>query len=507
MLGWFTKLVLVLGVLGLLGFDGISLLRTDFSAADQASTAASAAADAYKNSHDVQLSYNAALAAVAGNGDTIETTTFAVARHQRQGRRSPHLMNRPPRRAARWCRVARAMLGAVLPAALIAGALSGPAQAAPVLPRTDVVGDARQQAAELRTRVDTLQLQAERATEDYDKAYDALGRAASEHVTAQRQLDVVRAGAGAGNGQANRRVRALYMAGGGTGLYASVLSSADLPDALRRMHQVDAVLDGDHRAAAHAVQELARQRQAAARLQTAALSATRLQRAVADRGDTVRALLAQTDALVARADARVVALAEQQRLAEQAAAALRAAAALAVAQAHDAALLAAARARAQAEAAGAPTGGVPRPAVPGAFIPTAGDPTTSAAPASVVSAALDFARAQLGKPYVWGATGPDSFDCSGLNQGAYAAAGVRLPRVAQDQWFAGPHVDLGAIQPGDLLFWASDTSAPATIHHVAFYLGGGQILAAPHTGDVVKVEPLYLEGYLGAVRPVATPRS
>jgi len=432
-------------------------------------------------------------------------------------------VNRPLRRAARWRRVARAMLGAVLPAALIAGALPGPAQAAPVLPRTDVVGDARQQAAELRTRVDTLQLQAERATEDYDKAYDALGRAVSEHVTAQRQLDAVRAGAGAGNRQANRRVRALYMAGGGTGLYASVLSSADLPDALRRMHQVDAVLDGDHRAAAHAGQEVARQRQAAARLQTAALGATRLQRAVADRGDTVRALLAQTDALVARADARVVALAEQQRLAEQAAAALRAAAALAAAQAHDAALLATARARAEAEAGaaaeaaahqvagaptgGAPTAGAPRPAAHGAFVPTAGDPTTGAAPTSVGSAALDFARAQLGKPYVWGATGPDSFDCSGLTQAAYTAAGVRLPRVAQDQWFAGPHVDLGAIQPGDLLFWASDTSAPATIHHVAFYLGGGQILAAPHTGDVVKVEPLYLEGYLGAVRPVATPRS
>ena len=432
-------------------------------------------------------------------------------------------MNRPPRRAARSRRGARAMLGAVLPAALIAGALSGPAQAAPVLPRTDVVGDARQQAAELRTRVDTLQLQAERATEDYDKAYDALGRAVSEHVTAQRQLDVVRAGAGAGNAQANRRVRALYMAGGGTGLYASVLSSADLPDALRRVHQVDAVLDGDRRAAAHAGQDMARQRQAAARLQTAALGATRLQRAVADRGDTIRALLAQTDALVAGADARVVALAEQQRLAEQAAAALRAAAALAAAQAHDAALLAAAGARAEAKAGaaaqaaahqvagapagGAPTGGAPRPAAPGAFLPTGGDPTTGAAPTSVVSAALDFARAQLGKPYVWGATGPDSFDCSGLTQAAYTAAGVRLPRVAQDQWFAGPHVDLGAIQPGDLLFWASDTSAPATIHHVAFYLGSGQILAAPHTGDVVKVEPLYLEGYLGAVRPVATPRS
>lgn len=77
-LGWLTKVALVLGVLGLLAFDGISLLRTDFSAADQATTAASAAADAYKSSHDVQVSYDAALAAVAGNGDTIETGSFAV---------------------------------------------------------------------------------------------------------------------------------------------------------------------------------------------------------------------------------------------------------------------------------------------------------------------------------------------------------------------------------------------------------------------------------------------
>jgi len=77
-LGWLTKLVVVLGVLGLLSFDGIALVRTDFSAADQAGTAASAAADAYKSSHDVQVSYDAALADVAADGDSIETRTFVV---------------------------------------------------------------------------------------------------------------------------------------------------------------------------------------------------------------------------------------------------------------------------------------------------------------------------------------------------------------------------------------------------------------------------------------------
>lgn len=78
MLGWLTKLVIVLGGLGLVSFDGISLLHTTFNAADQASTAAAAAADSYHVSHDLQKSYDAALAAVALDGDTIETTSFTV---------------------------------------------------------------------------------------------------------------------------------------------------------------------------------------------------------------------------------------------------------------------------------------------------------------------------------------------------------------------------------------------------------------------------------------------
>jgi cell wall-associated NlpC family hydrolase len=139
------------------------------------------------------------------------------------------------------------------------------------------------------------------------------------------------------------------------------------------------------------------------------------------------------------------------------------------------------------------------------FLAAAGGsfPPGTTAPNAVAAAALAAARSRLGVPYVWGATGPDSFDCSGLTQWAYAHAGVGLPRVAADQWNAGPHVAIDALLPGDLLFWASDVNDPRTIHHEAMYIGDGMMLAAPHTGDVVKIQPVYLSGYIGATRPYA----
>jgi cell wall-associated NlpC family hydrolase len=92
-----------------------------------------------------------------------------------------------------------------------------------------------------------------------------------------------------------------------------------------------------------------------------------------------------------------------------------------------------------------------------------------------------------------------------LVQWSYAHAGLQLPRVAADQYNVGQHVDLDQLQPGDLLFWATDISDPATIHHVAMYVGGGMMIAAPHTGTVVQVQPVYLSGYIGATRPYAAP--
>ena len=101
--------------------------------------------------------------------------------------------------------------------------------------------------------------------------------------------------------------------------------------------------------------------------------------------------------------------------------------------------------------------------------------------------AMEWAMAQIGKPYLWGASGPDSFDCSGLVMRAWQAAGVDIPRVAADQYGSGPNVDLSQLQIGDLVFWASDTAQPSTIYHVAMYIGGGHMVHAPYAGTVVSI--------------------
>ena len=112
----------------------------------------------------------------------------------------------------------------------------------------------------------------------------------------------------------------------------------------------------------------------------------------------------------------------------------------------------------------------------------AGPGPAAALPPGVARTAIEFATGETGKPYVWGATGPDSYDCSGLMLRAYERAGIVLPRVSREQYHAGVHVPVEQAQPGDLLFWAYDTSDPETIHHVAMYLGNGQMMEAQQTG-------------------------
>ncbi|MFG3205976.1 NlpC/P60 family protein [Streptomyces sp. NPDC048192] len=102
--------------------------------------------------------------------------------------------------------------------------------------------------------------------------------------------------------------------------------------------------------------------------------------------------------------------------------------------------------------------------------------------------AVAFARAQIGKPYVWGATGPDSYDCSGLTQAAWKAAGVTLPRTTYDQVDAGTTVSLADARPGDLIFFYDDIS------HVGVYMGNGMMIHAPKPGAYVREESIYYGG-------------
>ena len=116
--------------------------------------------------------------------------------------------------------------------------------------------------------------------------------------------------------------------------------------------------------------------------------------------------------------------------------------------------------------------------------------------------AANWALTQLGRPYLWGGAGPDRYDCSGLTMMAWARAGVQLLHYTGYQWEEGPHVPLNELQRGDLLFYATNTSDPGTIHHVAIYIGNGMMVNAPFTGAFVRIDSIYAPGGLiGAVRP------
>ena len=122
------------------------------------------------------------------------------------------------------------------------------------------------------------------------------------------------------------------------------------------------------------------------------------------------------------------------------------------------------------------------------------------AAAPVIRAFLRAAESRLGMPYVWGAAGPTSFDCSGLVQWSFRQAGVIMPRVAADQARTGPAVPVSRLQPGDLLFYHTDPTAPDYISHVAIYLGGGKMLQAPEPGMDVEIVPVDLgSGFAGAI--------
>jgi peptidoglycan DL-endopeptidase CwlO len=134
-------------------------------------------------------------------------------------------------------------------------------------------------------------------------------------------------------------------------------------------------------------------------------------------------------------------------------------------------------------------------------------PTTTASSASAIASAglppvggqtaLAFAESQIGKPYQWGGAGPATYDCSGLVMVAWGKAGVYMPHSAQDQYDMTARVPIADLQPGDLVFFGT----PTDVYHVGMYVGGGEMVDAPETGQDVMIQPIYELNLLAGGRP------
>jgi cell wall-associated NlpC family hydrolase len=350
--------------------------------------------------------------------------------------------------------------------------------------RESEVRHAEASVAQAKRSLDALNVTAEVAAEAFDEARVKLHTARQAVVTAHRVLGDANAQVAAGQKRVTRLARASYESGGlstvsaylqpgGPGKLVSRMAALDVVsasaetavqrlDAARVYQQVvskqaDAV--AANAAAAAAVASRAKAAAAAAVAhQTTVLHSLRHQRA------QLRTLLAQAKAHASRLEkARLAAIARRE---------------------------AAARRRAAA----------PQPPAPGPFSGGGGS-LAGTVSAATATAALDAAESQIGKPYQWGAVGPDSYDCSGLVLWAYAQEGVHLDHWTGDQWTEGAHVSRGQLRPGDLVFFAFNTSDPSTIHHVGLYVGNGEMVDAPFTGVDVRYDSMMRPDYIGAVRP------
>ncbi|MFD6418753.1 NlpC/P60 family protein [Streptomyces sp. NPDC060194] len=307
--------------------------------------------------------------------------------------------------------------------------------------------------AQIKSRVDTLRQEAEVATQDYNGTREKADRL-------REQLDGLR-------DEATRRTAKLNTARNALGSLATAQYRSGGVDPAVRLALSS---DPDNYLERSALAELVRGRQAAAvrDVQRQVTDIQRIRATADDRADDLR----QRQTELTRHKKRITAkLAAAQDLLDRLSPADRAA-------------------LADGPATGAADGS-PR-ASRDSSGPRAGVPAPSARAAQAVS----FAYAALGSPYRWGASGPDAFDCSGLTQAAWRAAGVGLPRTTYTQINAGRRVSQADLAPGDLVFFYSGLS------HVGLYVGNGQMIHAPNSTAPVRLAPIDQMPFAGAARPV-----
>ncbi|MER5930120.1 NlpC/P60 family protein [Streptomyces sp. NPDC002054] len=305
----------------------------------------------------------------------------------------------------------------------------------------------------LLVRLQGLYQQAEEATEAYNATEVALKSRQQEERRLSGQLGVARNVLGKERAEAGRLARVQYQeASGGLSPYARVLLSGDPQRALEQQRMTGR--EALHRAAV--VSRLAGAEKRAGTLATQARKAL---------------------------DSQQVLAAEQKKHKEAATARLK----------EVERLLASLTADQLAELSAREQAGTDK--AQRALVDSGRLPSRTGTPTAAGGVALGYATAQLGKPYVWGAEGPASFDCSGLTSQAWAHAGRTIPRTSQEQWAKLPKVPLDRLRPGDLVVYFPKAT------HVAIYAGDGKVIQAPRPGAKVKVSPIAANPLLGAVRP------
>jgi peptidoglycan DL-endopeptidase RipA len=420
-------------------------------------------------------------------------------------------------------RAAGTVLAAGLAFGLLAGLAPAPAAAAP---GDSAIAEARAEADALTERIGILADRLARAQSEVDAARAEAAIALDSFQATQAELEAARTHAteteaaakralsnlGVARGEVVDFARQSYMDGSTSPGAAALLTSASPAELIERAALLEAA--GSHRsdvldrvtvlqqraARAEARAEVAVQTAATLKQQAASAlaQATEAERSARQKAASVNVRRTQLQGELQEARTTLAGLVGAQEAAE--------------------------RARRLQEAANPEP--QPRPSAPQAppapsapqapSAPSGNDAPAGSGSSSAAQIAIAAAKQHLGLSYAWGGGGSNGpgwgwgidqgvwgFDCSGLTQYAYARAGIDIPRNSRAQYAALPKVGVNDLRAGDLVFWATTPSNPSTIHHVAIYLGGDQIVEAPQSGDVVKISPMRWYHYAGAVRPSA----
>jgi len=401
----------------------------------------------------------------------------------------------------------------LLPAgAEASGAPSRAVGSAPSAVRADTsLAAAQAQARALAGEVATLHMQAEGLIEDWAQTREQLDAAVTRQIQAEQAAEEAQLRIDSAADVAGRTASSLYKSGGDLGIYSAMIQASDIRDVVDQYVALQSVLRTSEKVTANAQYDLASAKRANDNLNDITQMQLDLQQRAQAQQQGATSLLARAQAKLDAANATVRTLVAAAAAAQDTASAQGSYAALA--------------------AAGQTPWALPIDSPKEAYAAVdRAIAEASAAPANPFAVgAIRDARQWLGLPYSAGGGGPrgpstgfcwsgapDSgtvggecvarrtigFDCSSLMQRIYSAAGYRLPRTSRQDWWIGRHVTLAQLKPGDLLFWAYNTGNPASIHHVALYIGHGLMIHSPHTGDHVRVAHVYLSGFIGATRPV-----